>query len=292
MQSFSFQKPVKKASPTPSASGSQAGEPLVHEDLNYRHPGRQKNAPLITPEEMEACILEEDEDLLVLNKPGWLVCHPSKNGPWSSLVGAVRELRGLERIHLVSRLDRETSGLVVLARNHRTASRLQTAFAKRHTRKRYRALLAGRLEEERSTESNLENDPESPVVVQQRVCFGGRGKAALTRFRPLESWGPHTLVEVEPVTGRKHQIRVHAAWLEHPILGDKIYGGDPTLYLEFVERGWTERLEQELRYPRQALHAHSLEVWGDDFRNQWTAPCPFEAEGFKALCQAAERDGA
>ena len=242
-------------------------------------------APLIEPDELESWILQEDDELILLNKPGWVVCHPSKNGPWSSLVGAVREARGLERIHLVSRLDRETSGIVLLAKHHKAASRLQTAFARRHTKKRYLALLRGHLAEARTTESNLENDPESPVVVQQRVSFGGRGKAALTHFRPLEAWGPHTLAEVVPETGRKHQIRVHAAWLEHPVVGDKIYAGDPTCYLEFIEHGWTERLAAQLRFPRQALHAHQLEIWGDGFRYAFEAPCPFEAEGFKRLCE-------
>jgi 23S rRNA pseudouridine1911/1915/1917 synthase len=238
-------------------------------------------APLVEPDELETWILEENDDVIVLNKPGWLVCHPSKNGPWSSLVGAVREARGLERIHLVSRLDRETSGLVVLAKHRKSASQLQTAFAHRRTKKRYLALLKGHLKEERRTESNLEKDPESPVHVQQRVSFGGRGKSAETEFRPLETWGENTLVEVIPITGRKHQIRIHAAWLEHPILGDKIYGGDPTFYLEFIENGWTDRLQRELIYPRQALHAETLEVWGEGFSHKWVAPCPFEKEGFR-----------
>ena len=243
-------------------------------------------APLIDPAELPEWILSEDEDVLVLNKPGWLVCHPSKNGPWSSLVGAVREARGLDKVHLVSRLDRETSGLVLLAKHHKAASRLQTAFAKRHTRKRYLALLKGHLKEARTTESNLENDPDSPVIVQQRISFGGRGKAAITHFKPLEYWGPHTLAEVIPETGRKHQIRAHAAWLEHPVLGDKIYGGDPTWYLEFIEHGWTDRLASELRFPRQALHAAELEIWGDGFRVAYQAPCPFEAEGYRQLAEA------
>ena len=243
-------------------------------------------APLINREQLEACILREDEDLILLNKPGWLVCHPSKNGPWSSLVGAVREARGLDKIHLVSRLDRETSGIVVLAKHHRAASRLQTAFARRNTHKRYLALLQGRLEEPRTTESNLENDPASAVAVQQRISFGGRGKAAVTHFRPLDYWGPHTLAEVIPETGRKHQIRAHAAWLGHPVLGDKIYGGDPSCYLEFIEKGWTPRLEAELRFPRQALHAERLEIWGEDFRYVFEAPCPFEEEGYRERCGA------
>lgn len=266
MQPFSYEFPVKNEPQFPPET-----------------PGKSADAPLVEPEQLEDWILEENDDVIVLHKPGWLVCHPSKNGPWSSLVGAVRESRGLEKVHLVSRLDRETSGIVVLARHYKAASQLQTAFAKRHTRKRYLALLRGHLKEERSTESQLENDPDSPVVVQQRVSFG-RGKSAITHFKPLEYWGDNTLAEVTPVTGRKHQIRVHAAWLEHPILGDKIYSGDPSWYLEFVEKGWTDRLERELRYPRQALHAESLEIWGDGFRFKWESPCPFEAEGFRENC--------
>lgn len=242
-------------------------------------------APKIDPEQLEGWILREDDDVIVLNKPGWIVCHPSKDGPWSSLVGAIREARGLDRVHLVSRLDRETSGLVVLARHRKAASQLQTAFSKREVHKRYLALLKGRLEEEQTTESNLETDPESPVVVKQRISFGGRGKAARTRFRPLEAWGPHTLVEVIPETGRKHQIRAHAEWLGHPILGDKIYSGEPTWYLEFIEKGWTRRLEEELIFKRQALHAASLSFETEDYPLQLEAPCPFEAEGFRALCE-------
>ncbi|MFO7725740.1 MAG: RNA pseudouridine synthase [Oceanipulchritudo sp.] len=238
-------------------------------------------APLIRGEDLEGWILEEDADVIVLNKPGWVVCHPSKNGPWSSLVGAVREARGLERIHLVSRLDRETSGLVVFAKHRKSASLLQTAFARRHTRKRYLALLEGRLESAQSAESNLEKDPGSPVAVMQRISFGGRGKAALTHFRPLEYWGPHTFAEVIPESGRKHQIRAHAAWLGHPVLGDKIYGGDPSAYLEFIENGWTSRLEETLRFHRQVLHAAELEIWGDGFRVAYQAACPFEGEGFR-----------
>lgn len=240
--------------------------------------------PLITEADLADWLLEETDDYLLLNKPGWVVCHPSKNGPWSSLVGAVREARGLDKLHLVSRLDRETSGIVVLAKHHAAASRMQTAFAQRRTRKRYLALLAGKLTEERTTESLLEPDTDSPVFVQQRVAFAGRGKMAETRFIPLESWGPHTLARVEPITGRKHQIRVHAAWLGNPILGDKIYGGDPTCYLEFIDNGWTGRLAKELVFPRQALHAEHLEIWGEGFHYEFHSPCPFEAEGYRSLC--------
>jgi 23S rRNA pseudouridine1911/1915/1917 synthase len=257
---------------------------FLSKDLRHMDLGPYgEEAPLLTPDHLEQWLLHEDEDVLVFNKSGWMVCHPSKNGPWSSLVGAVREWRGLDKVHLVSRLDRETSGIVVLAKHHAAASRLQTAFAKRNTRKRYLALLVGRFEGEHRTESNLEPDPESPVFVKQRVSFGGRGKPAVTHFRALQHWQDWTLAEVIPESGRKHQIRAHAAWLGYPVAGDKIYGGDATLYLEFIETGWTPRLASALRIPRQALHAAELEIWGEGFRVAYQAPCPFEAEGFCQL---------
>ena len=88
-------------------------------------------APLIDPGDFPGWILHEDERLLVVNKPGLIVCHPSKNGPWSSLVGAAREYLGLPVVHLVFRLDRETSGVVVLAKDSATASQLQKATQRR-----------------------------------------------------------------------------------------------------------------------------------------------------------------
>jgi 23S rRNA pseudouridine1911/1915/1917 synthase len=104
----------------------------------------QGPARIIEPPELASWILHEDERLLVVNKPGDVVCHPSKHGPWSSLVGAAREHLGLDRVHLVFRLDRETSGVVVLAKDPRMASRLQTAMQDRRVGKRYLAVLTGR----------------------------------------------------------------------------------------------------------------------------------------------------
>src|SRR5271154_6902111 len=100
---------------------------------------------IIAPAELESWILHEDERLLVVDKPGDVVCHPSKHGPWSSLVGAAREHAGLETIHLVFRLDRETSGVVVLAKDPGMASRLQKAVQDRRVGKAYLAILTGEM---------------------------------------------------------------------------------------------------------------------------------------------------
>lgn len=219
----------------------------------------QATAPLADPAELASWILHEDPHLLVLNKPGWLVCHPSKNGPWSSLVGAAREYTGLERLHLISRLDRETSGLVLLAKSHALASRLQQALEAGYVRKRYLAVLHGHLAGRTEVSRALEPNPDSPVVIAQRVAPQGGGKKAQTTFLPLRHAEGFTLAEVIRHTGRKHQIRVHAAWLGHPVVGDKIYGPDPSAYLEFVEKGWTPHLAEVLSHPRHLLHAQTMD---------------------------------
>jgi len=210
--------------------------------------------PLLDPESFASLILLEDSDWIVLNKPGWVVCHPSKNGPWSSLVGAAREWSGLERLHLVSRLDRETSGLVILAKHRAAARAAQMALEQRRVRKMYWALLEGLLDGEREVVTYLTEDRGSPVHVKMRTSSTETRWSGETRFRPIERNQRRTLVEVVPVTGRKHQIRVHAAHLGHAVVGDKLYGPDETLYLEFIEKGWTPRQAAVLGFPRQALH--------------------------------------
>lgn len=215
-------------------------------------------APLIKPEELPTWILHEDSELLVFNKPGWVICHPSKNGPWSSLIGAAREYTKLETLHLVARLDRETSGLVLIAKTQPMARKLQMSFEQRMVEKYYFAILEGEMT--RTTEVSRAIGPAqgSPVAVKQEVKKDYSGQKAQTTFVPMLTKNGHTLARIQPHTGRKHQIRVHAQWLGFPVVGDKLYGKDETLYLEFAEKGWTERHARELALPRQALHAGAL----------------------------------
>lgn len=215
-------------------------------------------ASRIEPEAFAGWIVREDERLLVLDKPGWVVCHPSKDGPWSSLAGAAREYLGGGAVHLVSRLDRETSGLVVLAKDRGMARILQTAVQSRRVGKKYFAILEGVLEDRLEVSRALERDVDSPVVVKQRVGQTGGGQKAQTTFIPREHRGGCTLVEVIPHTGRKHQIRAHALWAGYPVAGDKLYGPDPLLYLKFIESGWTSEHAKRLHHFRQALHAARL----------------------------------
>jgi 23S rRNA pseudouridine1911/1915/1917 synthase len=237
-------------------------------------------APKVDPAELPKWLVEEDDDFFVFDKPGWLVCHPSKDGPWSSLVGAVREWKSLETLHLVSRLDRETSGIILIAKNAPAASRSQTAMERRWVSKTYYSILKGELREPVQVDQPLGPDETSKVVVKTTVRPGPDSSPAATFFEPALVRGGYTLARVSPHTGRKHQIRAHALWLGHPVVGDKLYGGDDSLYLEFVEQGWTDRLARSLEMDRQALHAARLDFRAPQFQRVFQAPLAADMRAF------------
>ena len=216
----------------------------------------------LTPPELDACVLHADGQVLAINKPGDIPCHPSKDGPWSSLSGAVRKHFGGEAAHLVFRLDRETSGVVVYARDPAMARRLHMAAERREYAKIYLAILHGEMKAPVLVDEPLGPDYDSPVTIKSRVVGRGRegAREARTRFEPLRRAGGFTLARVTTETGRKHQIRAHAQWLGHSLAGDKIYGPDERLYLQFIETGWTPELAGRLLLPRQALHCAEVDL--------------------------------
>lgn len=223
-------------------------------------PPREGTVRMIGPEELPTWILHEDERLLVLSKPGDVICHPSKAGPWSSLVGAVREHTQLPTVHLVFRLDRETSGVIVLAKDARMASRLQKAIQERRVGKRYQAVVWGEFRDAVTVDQPLGTDVRSPVFIKSAVGPGPDARAAVTHFKPMAAGGGFSLVEAVLETGRKHQIRAHAQWLGFPVVGDKIYGPSDRCYLDFIDRGWTPELAEKLLLPRQALHCAEIDL--------------------------------
>ena len=215
-----------------------------------------EEAPLVDPRDFHKWIVQEDDNLLIINKPGWLVCHPSKNGPMSSLIGVVREYTGMEKLHLVARLDRETSGLVIFAKRPSVARKFQMAIQNRIVKKTYIALLEGELLEPIEINLPIHKRRGGPVIIKSEVSDERTAQSAKTNFIPLITKNGYTLCHVKPKTGRKHQIRVHAEHIERRIVGDKIYGPDEMLYLEFIEQGWTSNLEAALPIKRQALHCY------------------------------------
>ncbi|HVS54570.1 MAG TPA: RluA family pseudouridine synthase [Opitutaceae bacterium] len=269
-----------------------------------RRPKEQGPVRMISPDEVPRWVVYEDERLLVVNKPGDVVCHPSKAGPWSSLVGALREYAKLPTVHLVFRLDRETSGIVVLAKDAKMASRLQIAMQERKIGKVYLAVLTGELREPVTVNQPLGDDVTSVVFVKSAVVPTGEGQTAVTHFTPIArssatlldagpaisrgageptapaTGGGFTLARVVTETGRKHQIRAHAQWLGFPLVGDKIYGPDARCYLEFIDHGWTENLARKLLLPRQALHCAEIDLRPAGLERVFVATLADDLRGF------------
>ena len=237
-------------------------------------------APIVDPSDFSKWILQEDNNLIIINKPGWLVCHPSKNGPMSSLVGVVREYTGLKKLHLIARLDRETSGLVIFAKRPSVARKFQMAIQNKSVKKTYIALLEGELLEPTEIDLPIAKRRGGPVIVKSEVSNDRTAQSAKTNFIPLITKNGYILCHVKPETGRKHQIRVHAEHIEHSVVGDKIYGPDETLYIEFIEHGWTSRLEAALPIKRQALHCYRYDFEFPDGSASFTAPLQYDMLSF------------
>jgi 23S rRNA-/tRNA-specific pseudouridylate synthase len=315
-------------------------------------------------------ILHEDADLLVVNKPAGLVCHPTKSGEMSSLIGRARLYLKTENLkletlpapspglqtpdpkpHLVNRLDRETSGVVIIAKNPETAGELGKIWETRAIQKEYLAIVHGHVRDDHGLiDAPLGPDEHSPVAVKD--CVRPDGAPAQTEFwverrfsrvvhqsargragsplpaavtttsdgahgvtRPTEARlsdvtqtapssilhplarrlvsakqcedgsaaktapSSFSLLRVTPRTGRKHQIRIHLAHLGHPIVGDKLYGGDEDLYLALVENRLTPEQHARLILPHHALHARAVRfTWRGQPMEFSCAPGPWFLE--------------
>ena len=228
---------------------------------------------------------------MVVDKPAPLIVHPTSRKKEPTLLGemnAMLEARGEEPggLSIINRLDRETSGLVLVARTPGAARAFGKAMMRREISKEYRAIVRGWPEWELlridAPILRLGELEESLVWVRQAVRVGGKPSVTtLEVLRRIERReGKFSLLRVTTETGRMHQIRVHCAHAGYPIVGDKIYGGDENCYLEFMEGGWTESLRDRLLLDRQALHASGLTVpWGGVPRD-WEAPLPADLAVF------------
>jgi 23S rRNA pseudouridine1911/1915/1917 synthase len=209
---------------------------------------------------MHLDILFENEDLLVLNKPAGLVCHPTKAGPLSSLVSRVRLYLG-GRAYLINRLDRETSGVTIAAKNAAAAGLLGKIWENRVVEKEYIAIVHGTVAFDFGViDLPLGKDDQSQVAIKDRVRPDGA--PAQTEFRVERRFfrdrSDFTRVRLKPRTGRKHQIRIHLAAMGHPVVGDKLYGGNEAYYLALVEDRLTAEDWGQLRLLNHALHASSV----------------------------------
>ena len=234
-------------------------------------------------------IIEEKDDYVVVDKPPFLLIHPTKPDAARTLWKELRELLAFEiagggQVSIVNRLDRETSGLVLVAKTADAARRYGLLMQQRRLKKEYLALVWGWPDwEQRIVDAPLDRQgkhEKSAIWLKQMIH--PEGAPARTDFyiekRFTKSTGEKfSIIRAIPYTGRTHQIRVHLSSLGHPIVGDKIYGPDEKLYLEFIRTGWTPVLEQRLLLPRHALHSAKLAIENEC---NWISPLPADLAEF------------
>jgi 23S rRNA pseudouridine1911/1915/1917 synthase len=224
----------------------------------------------LVAEDIPLDIVFENEDLLVVNKPAGMVVHPAAGHASGTLVNAVLgydpEIEGIggeERPGVVHRLDKETSGLILLAKNERAHRWLQDQFRLRKVEKTYLALVDGKPPTPTGrVEAHVGRDPSHRK--KMAIVPESRGREAISEYKTVESFEKYTLLEFHPQTGRTHQIRLHCAFLGCPIVGDEIYG----------------KKKPSLEINRHFLHAHKLKIIlpGEKEQRFFEAPLPEELE--------------
>jgi len=252
-----------------------AGRVVVTGDLLEYFPEERPEPPVST----DVRLLHEDADYLGLDKPANLPCHPAgayfNHTLWACLKeGRLNGIPPMADVRFVNRLDRETSGIVLLAKSARAASRAARSLKTASSCKRYHVLVEGNFPSEYYASGFLYRDPNSRV--NKKMAFSRNaaegGFPVETRFRTVRSEGGLSLVEATLGTGRTHQIRATLCSLGYPVVGDKLYGVDETLFLRFISHALTLEDWRRLRLPNQALHASCLEF--DQYR--FLSPVPEE----------------
>jgi 23S rRNA pseudouridine1911/1915/1917 synthase len=235
-------------------------------------------------------IVHEDEDIIVVNKPAGLVVHPAAGHADGTLINALlnhcAELATLPRGGIVHRLDKDTSGLMVVARSLRAHTSLVSQLQARTVKREYAAVCIGAMTGGGTVDAPMGRHPRARKKMAV-VAMGG--KTAITHYRLEQRFANHTYISVRLETGRTHQIRVHMAHLHHPLIGDPQYGGRPR-----IPKGAEPELIEQLRaFPRQALHARALglihPVSGE--LNQWQVELPTDITELLACLRKFDKAG-
>jgi 23S rRNA pseudouridine1911/1915/1917 synthase len=258
------------------------------------HTGQHvKISPIIEPivtwqaQPIPLNIIYEDRDIIVINKPAGLVVHPAAGRSHSTMLNALLhhtpELANLPRAGIIHRLDKDTSGLLVVAKNLKAHTKLVAELQKRHITREYEAIVNGVMTAGGTVNAPIGRHPQDRK--RMAVVTSGKGKLAITHYRVIERFRAHTHIKVILETGRTHQIRVHMAYIHYPIVGDQIYGGK-----QKMPKCINEELKQYLQnFKRQALHAKRLGLIHPTTGKQieWQAPLP---EDMQQLLRLLKKD--
>jgi len=230
-------------------------------------------------------LLYEDKDILVVNKPAGLVVHPGAGNQDNTLVNALLyqapELALLPRAGIIHRLDKDTSGVLVVARHLAAHTHLVTQLQARAFMRKYQAIVTGVLVAGGTVDAPIGRHPKQRI----RMAVVENGKQAITHYRVIQRYRAHTHIRVQLETGRTHQIRVHLAYKHYPVLGDPVYGGRLQ-----IPSASSDTFKKTLRtFQRQALHAAELGFIHPNSGEwvQWAAPLPNDMQ---ILLAALEKD--
>ncbi|EPL6456553.1 MULTISPECIES: 23S rRNA pseudouridine(1911/1915/1917) synthase RluD [Providencia] len=224
------------------------------------------------PQDIPLNVIYEDEDILIINKPRGLVVHPGAGNPDGTILNALLyrypEIVDVPRAGIVHRLDKDTTGLMVVAKTVPAQTHLVESLQLREITREYEAVAVGRMTAGGMVEEPISRHP----TKRTHMAVHPMGKPAVTHYRIMEHFRAHTRLRLRLETGRTHQIRVHMAHINHPLIGDQLYGGRPRPL-----KGATEEFLEVMRnFDRQALHATMLRLYHpiSGIQMEWHAPLP------------------
>lgn len=225
-----------------------------------------------SPENIPLEIIFEDEYLIIINKPAGLIVHPGAGNPQHTLMNALlhhdQKLDQVPRAGIVHRLDKDTSGLLVIARTPQSHTSLVKQLQTRDMRREYVTIVSGVMTAGGTIDQPIGRHPKH----RTRMAIVKNGRTAITHYRIIRKYRHHTQLQVNLETGRTHQIRVHMTWYHHPIIGDPVYGAKKQLV-----KGMDSNLANIVTaFPRQALHARAIQLLHphSDELMTWEAPIP------------------
>jgi 23S rRNA pseudouridine1911/1915/1917 synthase len=246
------------------------------------------------PQDIPLTIVYEDDELLVIDKPAGLVVHPGAGNPDGTLMNALLfhcpDLRLVPRAGIVHRIDKDTSGLLVVAKTLPAQTSLTAQLADKTVYREYEAIVCGVMTGGGTVDAPIDRHPTDRTrmtVVNRRDDEDERGRNAVSHYRVMARFRGHTHVRVQLETGRTHQIRVHMAHVGHPLIGDPVYGGRPRL----PKGGSPEMIRAIQQFPRQALHARRLGLVhpATGAEMSWESPLPAD---MTTLLQVLAEDAA